>query len=197
LIVFKQVLSGYAVATNLVAERAYYPDVPMIYLRELQGVVDAMRWWAHQHGEIAECCFDNRVESDFNAALLYANAREIDPSWKPYLSPKISFESSQGNPRIQVADLFAREAMKNLDNRIGPIKRDPRKSWVVLRDTGRFAMEELDEAYFAAEKQEWDSRLNVDNARFSQYADWLRNTRRQHSLSNVIWFVNKNPSFHP
>jgi hypothetical protein len=189
-------LSGYAVATNLVTARAYYPDDPMIYLREFQGVIDGMRWWAQQHGEIAECCFDNRVESAFNAALIYANAIEIDPNWKPYLSPTISF-SSRTNPRIQVADLFAREAMKNLDNRIGPIKRDTRKSWVVLGDTGRFAIEELDEAYFAAEKREWDSRLNVDNGRFSQYANWLQNNRRQHSLSNVIWFVNKNPSFGP
>jgi hypothetical protein len=65
-----------------------------------------------------------------------------------------------------------------------------------LRDTGRFDINELDEAHFAAEQKEWDSRLNVDNARFSQYADWLRNTRRQHSLSNVIWFVNKNPGSH-
>ena len=192
-IIARSSLSGYAIATNLIAERAYYPDAPMIYLREFYGVIDAMRWWAKQNGEISECCFDNRLESKFNAELMYANAREIDPNWNSYLSSKISFESSQKNPRIQVADLFAREAMKNLDNRIGPLKRDPRKSWIVLRDTGRFAIDELDEDCFAAEKQEWDSRLNIDNGRFNQYLEWLRNTRRKHSLSNVIWFETKNP----
>ena len=188
-------LCGYAVAANLIAERAYYPDAPMIYLREFYGVIDAMRWWAKQNAEISECCFDNRLQTDFNAALIYANARAVDPDWNPYLSSKISFESSQKSPRIQIADLFAREAMKNLDNRIGPVKRDPRKSWIVLRDTGRFAIEEQDEDFFAAEEREWNSRLNVDNVRFNQYADWLRNTQRQHSLSNAIWFVNKNPNF--
>ena len=193
IIIAQSSLCGYAMATNLVAERVYYPDVPMIYLRELYGVIDAMRWFAQQSGEIAECCFDNRVESEFNAALIYANAIEIDPNWKPHLSSRISFESSQKNPRIQIADLFAREAMKNLDNRIGPIKRNPRKSWITLEETGRFSIKEVDESFFAAEKQEWDSRLNVDNARFNQYVEWLHATRRQHSLSNVIWFENKNP----
>jgi hypothetical protein len=191
-IIARSYLSGYAVATNLGAEKMYYPDTPLIYLRGFYGVIAAMRWWAQQHGEIAECCFDNRVESEFNAALLYANLRELDPNWKPYLADKISFESSQGNPRIQVADLFAREAMKNLDNRIGPVKREPRKSWVVLRDTGRFEIEEQDENFFASEKREWDSRLNVDNIRFSQYREWLSSTGRQHSLSNTIWFFGRN-----
>jgi hypothetical protein len=101
-IIARSSLSGYAAVANLVAERLYYPDAPMIYLREFQDVVDAMRWWAQRHGEIAECCFDNRLESEYNAELLYANGREIDPNWKPYLSPKMSFESSQTNPR-QVA----------------------------------------------------------------------------------------------
>jgi hypothetical protein len=64
--------------------------------------------------------------------------REENPEWKERLSSKISFESSIGNPRIQVSDLLAREVMKDLDNLIGPVRREIRGSWRALRETGRF-----------------------------------------------------------
>lgn len=186
-------LSGYASVSDLEAERRYYRDLAMRYLREFSMVIDAMAWFAKEHTEMAELCFDNRAETDYNAALMYADARSTIPSGDLRLASKISFESSSKNPRIQVADLFAREAMKLLDNTIGPVKRSLRKSWLALEATGRFRVDATLEPFFAAEKDFWKTAESLGDGRYAEYQKWLQKTGRKHNLSNVIDFTRKHP----
>ncbi len=81
--------------------------------------------------------FDTRSTTNYNSGLLYnhlANFTKWDIS--PYMD-EISFGSSK-SIGIQVADLWARETMKHLDNIIGPVKRGTRASMRTLTNTGRF-----------------------------------------------------------
>jgi hypothetical protein len=185
-------LCGFAAVADLEAERRFYPNLPMLYLREFSLVIEAMCFNARQEADVVKMCFDGRQQSDHNAGLLYGQMMEQFPEWRPHLAETIEFDYSATNARKQVADLFAREAMKLLDNRIGPQKHAPRKSWIALRDTGRFEIREFDEQFFAEEKRLWDSTLSRSGERFAEYMRWLR--RRQHNLSNTIQFVGKNPS---
>jgi hypothetical protein len=186
-------LSGYAAASDLIAERRYYSDMSMRYLREFSMVIDAMAWFSKEHGGMTELCFDNRAETDYNAALMYADARSTIPAGDVRLASKISFESSRKNPRIQVADLFAREAMKLSDNAIGIVQRVPRKSWLALEATGRFRVDLILEPFFSAEKNFWKTAPSLGDARYAEYRNWLQKTGRQHNLSNVINFTSKHP----
>jgi hypothetical protein len=185
-------LSGFAAISDLEAERRHYPDLPMLYLREFSHVIDGMQWFADQNGEMVELCFDNRIESTFNATLMYAQTRAAHPGWDQRLSSKLVFDCSEKNPRLQVADLFAYEAMKWLDNQSGPIKRTPRKSWLALKGAGRFVLDLFDESFFATEKLVWNELPGLGKARYLEYVDWLNKNKRQHNLTNVIEFADPN-----
>jgi hypothetical protein len=84
-----------------------------------------------------EFTFDRNPEIAYNAAALYDRVIKLSPpGFSQLMSDKISFASRE-TIGIQAADLVAREAMKNLDNQIGPIKRHTRKSTRVLAASTR------------------------------------------------------------
>jgi Protein of unknown function (DUF3800) len=110
---------GAGAVIDLVAQRKTFPDaMDLSYFRSFLQVIQFVQMYAKSRAEIAEITFDSRRETNHNAAQLYADFREDAPEWKDYLSSKISFDSATENPRIQVADLFARETMKGLDNMV-------------------------------------------------------------------------------
>lgn len=61
------------------------------------------------------------------------------PEWRfhPYMADEVSI-ASRKEVGIQAADLVAREAMKHLDNQIGPKQRLTRGSLRALEKTKRF-----------------------------------------------------------
>jgi hypothetical protein len=115
---------AFASAYDLAAQREAFPPPygPPVYYQPFMDVLQAMGNFSISRGGQVEFIFDSRIETEHNAGLIYAHLRESSPEWKQRFAPKISFESSRDNPRIQIADLFAREAMKALDNEVGPIK---------------------------------------------------------------------------
>jgi len=185
-------LLGFAAVTDLRVAKSFQPSGEMNYLREFSYVIDAMRHVAKNCDDMVEMCFDTRIQSNHNAGLMYANARTLEPEWQPYMGSRVSFESSD-NPRIQVADLFAREAMKHMDNQVGPKQRPPRKSWIALRNTGNFHAAFLGESFFNEEKEMWKQIVETKGNRYPEYQAWLTRLRREHSLSNVIAFTGENP----
>ena len=94
-----------------------------------------------------EFTFDIQMEVEHNASMLYQCMRSL-PEWKGYdlLAEKVSY-TTRDNPRIQAADLVAREGMKRLDHRIGPVRRT-RRSLLALEQTNRFSFIELGREYF-------------------------------------------------
>jgi hypothetical protein len=183
-------LAGYGQAIDLMAKNAVFPESEDItYYTAFQRVILAMKNFAYHAGDIAELTFDMRLESAHNAGYLYGSLRETEPDWTPYLASKISFEFAKDNPRIQVADLLAREAMKGLDNLVGPKKRPIRKSWQTLLDTHRFTVDAFSTAWFEDMKRKLPETEKKMNMNRDMYIEWLRQRNRQHNTSNMFQFV--------
>ena len=109
--------------------------------------------------------------------------------FRSVLDEKVEFLSSTKSPRIQVGDLYAREVMKHLDNMVGPVKRDERKSFTALRESGRF-----DAQFFMREAWE-DKRRKFEEiemrAGFTvrEYERWLQQKQHPDSVNNRIEFL--------
>jgi hypothetical protein len=183
-------LGGYGQAIDLAAKNSIFPESEdLAYYTAFQRVIFAMKNVAQNMGDVAELTFDMRLESEHNAGFLYGSLRENEPDHAPYLASKISFEFAKNNPRIQVADLLAREAMKALDNQVGPVKRPIRKSWQALQETDRFVVDAFSTDWFQDMKRklpEMENKLGMDR---NSYLQWLRERQRQHSISNMFAYA--------
>ena len=183
-------LGGYGHAIDLIAKNSAFPESEdLAYYTAFQRVVVAMVNFAKRSGGIAEMTFDMRLDSEHNAGFLYGSLRENEPDWAPYLASHISFEFAKINPRIQVADLLAREAMKALDNEIGPIKRPIRKSWQALLDTKRFVTYAFSTDWFEDLKRQMPEAERQMDMNRDMYIEWLRQRKRQHNVSNWVQFA--------
>jgi hypothetical protein len=183
-------LAGYGQAIDLIAKNTVFPESEdLTYYTAFQRVILAMKNFASHAGDIAGLTFDMRLESEHNAGFLYRSLRENEPDWTPYQASKISFEFAKDNIRIQVADLLARESMKALDNRIGPVKRKIRKSWEALADTQRFQIDMFSVEWFEDMKRKLPETEQKMNMNRDMYIEWLRQRNRQHNVSNMFQFV--------
>lgn len=183
-------VGGYGYAIDLMAHRRAFPGALHIYYyRAFLGVVQQMKDIARNNEEIAEFTFDRRLESEHNAGLLYRHARTNEPEWTPYLAETISFSFYRSETGIQIADLFAREAMKALDNQIGPVKRKIRKSWAALRETKRFEVEAYSDDWFNGLKKHYGELQEKVGFRQEDYVNWLTERNRQPNITNLIHFL--------
>ena len=182
-------LGGWGFAIDLIAQERVFPDAPGIaYYRGFIEVVDAMRKCATNNQEVVKFTFDRKHESEHNAGELYGRFREM-PEWQSYTFPEIAFACSHEQPRLQAADLFAREAMKALDNQIGPVKRDPRKSWLALYNTGHFHIDITSDAWFESLKQQMPLLEETTGMSKSRYVQWLQTYGLQHNTTNLFRYV--------
>jgi hypothetical protein len=121
--------------------------------------------------------------------LIYAGLRENNSEWQQRFADEISFVSSRLNVRIQIADLFAREAMKDLDNEVGPKKRPTRKSWECLRDTGRFFIKRTGMEYFDPASRNMDQVREIFHIGPGDFEQWLKDRNRQWNHTNWYEFL--------
>jgi len=144
--------------------------------------------------DIVKFTFDSREQSNYSASKIY-DLMANDPA-NSFMFDEISFASSGKHPRIQMADLFTFEVMKELDNHIGPIKRPRRKSMSALNESGHFGCDVFLREYF----EDMHSKLPDQQKRdpeFSQeaYRNWLTRFDRKDTPKNrlhfFIWFQEK------
>jgi hypothetical protein len=136
------------------------------------------------------------MESQFNAGEIYAYLQESGLHWSDYLASKIEFESSRKNPRIQIADLFAREAMKNFDNDLSSVKR-VRRSWEGLKATGRFRIEKFGEDYFkrlGENKEPLNEILGITEGEYDRWVEEKRVPRCHTSYLKFLFWKRKQMS---
>lgn len=179
-------LGGWGFAIDLQAQRKVFPHAPDIaYLKCLLEVLLAMRNCAAYNKETVEYTFD-MGRDEYNAGYLYSRL-VVHKDWKDYISTKISFECSRKNNRVQVADLFARETMKALDNHFGPVKRPPRKSFETLVETKRFHVNAISEDYFLDLKNQMT--LHEEMGSPEDYRRWLKENSFPHSTINMFRYL--------
>jgi hypothetical protein len=151
-------------------------------------VIEFIQDFGRKIGNIAECTFDSRSESEFNATYLYGQLRENYPKWAPRLADKIYFDSAKENPRIQAVDLWTREAMKLLDHTVGPKKRR-RRSWETLDKTGRFVPYGFSEDWFRDFSADFPNVLERLGFSREELLKWLREKRLDPNFANTIRFL--------
>ena len=98
--------------------------------------------------DTVEFIFDSHPVTNFNSGVLYRYMVE-QGNWQtqPVMKKKISFASRQ-DIGIQIADLWAREVMKRLDEYLRDSRSIPRLQWSTLRDSKRFGADFQVEEYF-------------------------------------------------
>lgn len=120
-----------------------------------------------------EFTFDHRKVSEGNAGTLYS-AFINEPEWKNanILSGKVSFDCRR-NPRIQIADLVAREAMKELDRKISTPSQVKREPFIALEQREAFKFIELTREYCLRLRDMVEA-----SGEEPRYWEWLRRTGR-------------------
>jgi hypothetical protein len=139
---------------------------------------------------VAKVTFDISMENEYNAGLLYSYMRGTDDRLAKYLHSEIGFVPWKESARVQTADLLAFEAWKSLDHSVGPKKRQ-RRSWDLLRATGRFETLGYSDEWFYSLKAHIDSGELEKKVGFneSDYLAWLKDSGRVHCTSNLIHFL--------
>lgn len=132
--------------------------------------------------ENVEFTFDQRLESNYNAGVLYSYMAKLK-SWpaSSYLQEKISF-ASRKYVGVQAADLVARETMKHLDNIVGPKKRGTRRSLAALQESGRFRFTFYTREWFKDFRRDFRNVAASCGVDFKEYQEWLA----QHGLTDNI-----------
>ena len=132
--------------------------------------------------------FDVRHQVTYNAGLLYDRLSNF-AKWDIHsYMDEISFKSSK-SVGIQVADLWARETMKHLDNMVGPQKRPMRQSMRALSDTGRFKSVFYMQEFFNGLKENTDKLGENAKMTRSKYDAYLRKYNLQDNMTNRINYI--------
>ena len=184
-------LGGIGIAIDIAAQQRTFPEAPRLaYHKAFIECVARAGNVAAGWGEVCKVTYDISKENEYNAAQLYEWLREGDERLCRLLHPELSFASWKDSARLQAADLLAYEAWKALDHTVGPNKRT-RKSWELLRATGRFEAVGYSDEWFADLKKHLDSGdiQRVVGYGEADYRAWLANSNRQHSLSNMFAFL--------
>jgi hypothetical protein len=182
-------LGGSGFAIDLVAQRRVFPDAPDIaYYKCFLEVVQAMKNCAVSNNQTVRFTFDRRRESEYNTGVLYDIAAK-NPKWKRHIFGSIALECSREHPRLQVADLLAREVMKALDNRIGPVKRPPRRFWLTLYNTGRFHADAISHEWFGSLKRQMPMLEQAAGMSPEGYSRWLADNKLQDNTSNKFLYI--------
>jgi hypothetical protein len=178
-------LSGYGVALNLLAFKEHFPVMlqDLGYYACLLKVVPFLAERAQQLERPIEFTFHRRDASKHNTVELYRTFLQT-PEWSAsqFMKDEVRFDSLD-NPRVQMADLFARETMKSLDNQLGTPQREPRKSMLALCGT-RFKIDLLSQEFCAGWSQATD-RSGVAH----EYAAWLSAYKLDDNFTNRIRFM--------
>ena len=118
-------LVGLSIALDLTALNRHLPGVPpeTAYCKCFTDILRHTGEMARrQDGELRdsqfEYVFDSRLETDGTASQIYESFRTL-PEWNGMhvFDTKVTFEVGD-EPRLEMSDLFAREAMKELDRKL-------------------------------------------------------------------------------
>jgi len=85
---------------------------------------------------------------------------------------------------------MAFEAMKALDNIVGPKKRPTRKSWEALGETNRFVIHCYSTDWFTDMKAHTDQLPKIVGFTMEDYKKWLEGKNRHDDVSTRFFFMN-------
>lgn len=182
-------LCGWGTAVNVAEYKQSFPhdfeDAPYLW-----GFGDVLRHVTEltsvvlSPDQLTEVIFDRNEPIEYNANALYEWMR-VSKRLGKYLADKLSF-ACRRTVGIQVADLFAREVMKNLDAHLSGSKRMTRTSFRKLRETDRFQIMNVGKTDFEKKKLELSRGKYRNDASMAAYLGWLTKNKLQDCLTNRI-----------
>jgi hypothetical protein len=179
-------LRGAGVAMDLKGYNEYFPErvAELPYFICFWNVLVYFAKLASRCSEKVHFAFDHRKQIHHNAAELYSYMANLE-QWDHHvcLDSDISFVSRE-TTEIQVADLLARETMKHLENQVGPVRRQTRRSMNALVETNRFDFGFLTREYFRSLRQETEG-LAVR----AEYHEWIQRKSLQDNFSNRLRYL--------
>ena len=183
-------LGGLGVAIDLTVQREIFPNaLDFMYYKAFVEMLPYVSRFAASKDRIAKFTFDISTENEYNAALLYSYFRENEPEMSKHFASEISFGYAKDSARLQVADLMAFEAMKALDNIIGPVKRKRRGSWAALQSTSRFETLAFSRDWFVDYKNHYADLEKLVGFNVKDYERWLTEKKRHDDVSNRFHFI--------
>ncbi|HEX5423984.1 MAG TPA: hypothetical protein VFW94_10570 [Candidatus Acidoferrales bacterium] len=182
-------LMGFGAAIDLVGLRKYFSDA-----REENPYLSCFLRTVKYLGERAQQCipsyeveviFNQHPTNEYNAGLIYQYLR-MNQDWgvRALFAEKVSF-ASRKEIGIQAADLWAREIMKELENRMD--SRPRRKSMLALEETHLFGADILLEGFYRGMRENYVKLSHELEMRPADYVKWLNN--RQDNESNRILYM--------
>ena len=191
-IIVKSKLMGFVVAMDLEGHSVYFPDTleDMPYYHCFERTIREFAKWGYLFipQEKVKFTFDINHKIEYNAGRLYdflVNLPEWRYKYSSYMDKEISFASRQ-KTGIQVADLYAHEVMKQLDNFIGPRKRPTRLSMQALLDTKRFIYHFYHKDYFKDFRDKFKELERKTGLSHEDYKKWLQAHKLSDNVSNRI-----------
>jgi hypothetical protein len=183
---------GHGSAMDLAGHREFFPDSPheVPYYRCFKDVVYQCGKWAKWAipSDTAQFHIDRRIETDYNARVLYGHMATMRWDCAPYLAKELEI-ISRSEIGIQAADLYAREVMKHLDNEVGLVKRPMRRSLKALQDAKRFGCNLHMREYFQDFKTKFDDIAKGAGISIEEYRQWLREHKQADSISSRHRFL--------
>jgi hypothetical protein len=169
-------LVGYGAAIDVAAANNFFPDRigESPYHKCFAHVLIELGQYVCESlpGHTVDFTFDQRLETNYSAGQLYAWIAG-DPDWEVsrVMADKISF-ATRKTPAIQVADLFAREVMKESERLMGATSRVRRKSFEALAETKRFGFDFMGREYFQDFKNKLPELLERSGLKMEDYFAW-------------------------
>jgi len=168
---------GFAYAIDIAGRDEFFPDTEKelhyhwCYGRLIRNIATFLGRLGITKVEFS---FDNRLDIVNNATAVYSlMTSDEEFPYRHLLSKKVEFLSSAKHSRIQVGDLYAREVMKHLDNMVGPVRREERKSFTALRESGRFGAEFFMREAWQDKRRKFDEIQQRAGFTSRDYEQWL------------------------
>ena len=195
-------LVGIAVALDLQATHACLPEVPgdIGYTKCFSDIVRcagemAQRFNAQYPDEQVrvQFTFESRRETDGTGRAVYDALSSLpEPSDASVFSPRVAFEP-KGNVCLEMADLLAREAMKEFQRKLSASSRPQRRSFQALANASRdgtpkFIWVEHDRAFCEQWRKRVDSVEGHEDRK--DYAQWLEANGLSDGQANRARFYN-------
>ena len=177
-IIVNSKLCGRGVAIDLAASREFFPDIlpESDYhkcLKELLIIFGELAYISLPQDKV-KFTFDQRIDTEYSAGQLYVYLTK-QPDWKlfPYYYDEISF-ATRRTPCIQMADLVARETMKEFDRRLTGARRETRKSMAaMLAIPYRFEFTYFTREYFEDFRRKFTDLEAAGGVDRQKYAAWV------------------------
>jgi hypothetical protein len=189
-------LHGWGVGVDLVSFRAAFPDLTQDYAYHkcFFEVADRLIRVSAEHGyEDLRFTFDGR-QGQGTTGLLY-DYISAQKEWTDLLSfaGGIAFDNRK-NPRIQIADLLARETMRGFEHALRNAAY--RKSFVALASSGRrIQFDFLLGEYFSQWREGLRGLEKTTGIYANEYLAWIEKKNMQDNLNSriryLIWYDTK------